>query len=192
MVLTDADATGGAYTPDVVPLVVPSLGGAPDMSSTGDEPTADPTDLGVEPTMSPPTTSKVGTGAPAAQATQAATQAAPPAQPQATQAVTTTAPTTAAPTVAPTSATKTTTSGTQAMAGPGHVELTCTASSTGKTKAILRWDNPGYNASLIVNGKTFTLANTKGTSLTAYSTETTQHHGICTGRVGDVPAANSY
>ena len=78
-----------------------------------------------------------------------------------------------------------------ASVGPGRVVLTCT-SSTGKTKAVLKWDNPGFTASVVVNGKTFTLAGTKGTSLTAFANEVTDGHGICTGRVGDIPAASSY
>jgi hypothetical protein len=193
LALTDAESTSQAYTPDNVPVVVPSLGSAPDvLTPSGDEttPMTAPMDPGGVPAMQAPAATKAaGTAAP----TQAATQAA--AQPQATEAATTQAPT-VAPTVAPTTAqataAKTTTAGTQALVGPGAVELRCTAASQGRTKAVLKWANPGFNASVTVNGQTTVLTNTKATSLTAYAPETKSGHGICTGSVGDSPAANSY
>lgn len=182
LVLTDADVTSQAYTPDVVPVVVPSFGSAPDVSTpSGDEamPPTTSADQGVVPTIGLPAATKAGgTAAPGQAATRAAT-----AQPQAPQAATTAAPATAA---------KTTTAATQALVGPGAVELRCTEASHGRTKAVLSWDNPGFTASLTVNGKTTSLTNTKATSLTAYADEKKSGHGICTGRVGDSPAANSY
>jgi hypothetical protein len=70
--------------------------------------------------------------------------------------------------------------------------MKCTHASDGKSKAVLKWSNSGFSASVTVNGKTTYSTSTKATSLTAYASETTSGHGICTGRVGDTPAANSY
>ena len=186
LMLTDADVTSQAYTPDVVPVVVPSFGSAPDVSTpSGDEamPPTTSADQGVVPPIGLPAATKAGgTDAPGQAATRAAT-----AQPQATQAATTAAPTSAQATAA-----QTTTAATQAFVGPGAVELRCTEASHDRTKAVLKWVNPGFTASVTVNGKTTYLTNTKATSLTVYEEETTSGHGICTSRVGDSPAANSY
>ncbi len=189
--LTDG-STSQAYTPDTVPMGVPALGSAPDVSTpSGDDSTAvamsdDPQAV---PTMEVPAAAKAaGTAAPGQAATQAAA-----AQPQATQPATTAAPVTADPATTALTATKTTTAAlAPALAGPGQLELKCTHVTEGRTKAVLKWTNPGFNASVTVNGKTTYLSNTSSTSLTAFATETTANHGICTGRVGDSTAANSY
>jgi hypothetical protein len=135
----------------------------------------------------PAATKAGGTAAPGQPATQTAKAQAP-----ATQAATAAAPATSAPTTAQATAPATTTAPVQTLVGPGLVELRCTHASDGRTKAVLKWDNPGFNASVTVNGKTTYATSTKATSLTAYATETTSGHGICTGRVGDSSAANSY
>jgi hypothetical protein len=189
LALRDADSTSQAYLPDSVPVGVPALGSAPDVSTPSgaeDAPGATtPADPGAAPTTAGPATTKAAGTAPGQASTKAATT-----QPQAPQAATTAAPVTAAPTTEATVA-KTPTA-VVSIAGPGAVSLICTAASQGRTKAVLKWANSGFNASVTVNGRTTYLTNTKETSLTAYSLETTSGHGICTGRVGDNPAANSY
>lgn len=188
--LLTGQSTSQAYTPDTVPVAVPPLGSAPDVSTpSGDDttPAATSADPGAVPTTQvPPPTKAAGTAPPEPAARQTAQAQAPAAAP-----ATTAAPATSAPTTAQ-AAPKTTTAATQALVGPGAVQLTCTAASKGRTKAVLTWDNPGFTASVTVNGKTTYLTNTKGTSLTAYAAETGSGHGICTGSVGDSPAANSY
>ena len=187
LLLTGGLPTSQAYTPDTVPVVVPPLGSAPDVSTpSGDDPTTDATsaDPGAAPAMKVPAATKAaGTAAPERAATKTAEAQAP-----ATQA------TTAAP-VSPTTATAT--AGTTSVAaqqpiGPGQVELKCTHASDGRSKAVLRWTNSGFQASVTVNGRTTYATSTKVTSLTAYASETTSGHGLCTGRVGDSSAANSY
>ena len=191
LLLTGADSTSQAYTPDTVPVVVPALGGAPDVSTpSGDGATADAAvAAGEVPQMQAPLPTKAGV---TAGPTSAATQA-PAAQAQPTQGATTAAPAVVAPTTAQATVAKTTTAAvTQALVGPGTLELKCTHTSDGRSKAVLKWDNSGFTGSITVNGKTTYITSTKLTSMTAYGTELTSNHGICTARIGDSTIANSY
>lgn len=186
LLLTDAVATSQAYTPDTVPVAVPPLSSNPDVSTpSGDDTTSAVTsaDPGAVPTLQVPAATKaVGTTAPGRAATQTAQAQVPATQVPITQAATT----------AQTTAGRTTTAPVQAPAGPGRVELRCTHASDGRSKALLKWDNPGFTASVTVNGRTTYATSTSAISLTAYAPEAISDHGICTGRVGDSTAANSY
>jgi hypothetical protein len=185
-VLTDAELTSQAYIPDTVPVVVPQWGSNPDVSTPSGDDTAaaSPDPGGVPAPQIPAATKAAGTAAPGQVGTGAAQTPTP--------ATTTAAQATAAPTTSQATAATTTTPAPKALVGPGAVELRCTAASQGRTKAVLKWGNAGFNASVTVNGRTTYSTNTKATSLTAYAEETTSGHGICTGRVGDSPAANLY
>ncbi len=71
------------------------------------------------------------------------------------------------------------------------MSITCTRSS-GRTKAVLRWQNQGFIATVVVNGKTFTQTYTKTTSYTVTTSETVAGHGTCIGTVEGKTATDSY
>lgn len=177
--------TAKPYRPDVVPTDLPETPVPTDVTSTDAPPDlpvtapAGPTAAGQTArtqTTSPVAPTSVAKTAPAAQQTQTAA----PATTDAVQAP----PTTAAPPPPPAT--------TAAVApGPGTVSITCTRSS-GRTKATLKWQNQGFMATVVVNGKSFTQTYTKTTSYTVSTAETTPGHGTCVGTVEGQTATDSY
>lgn len=174
---TNADATpAAAYTPDTAVTVAPFPGPEapveqPSAPITTDPATAATTTPAEDPgntatraaTTAPKTTTKAATTTRTATTTKAATTAAPP--PPAT---------TAKP------------------SGPGTVTIQCFAGGGGVSRVILKWTNPGFNASVTVNGHTYPLINTASTGLGSSAPETTPGHGSCSGTVGGVSRSGSY
>lgn len=178
--------TAKPYRPDVVPTDLPETPVPTDVTST-DAPPDLPVTAPAGPTAAGATTRTQATSpvaptsaaktAPAAQQTQAAAPATTEVAIQPPPPATTTAPPPA--TTAP------------VAAGPGTVSITCTHSSN-RTKATLKWQNQGFMATVVVNGKSFTQTYTKTTSYTVSTAETVPGHGTCVGTVEGQTATDSY
>lgn len=180
---------GSGYKPDVVPTDLPDepVASEDPQTVTAEEPLELPVTAPAATPASGPTSAKT-TAAPAAASKTAAgttnqvaetTQApAPAATTTAAKPATTTAP------VAP----QTTTA---ALVGPGLVTMSCSRSS-GRTKAVLKWQNAGFTATIVVNGKSYTQTSTKATSYTVSASELISGHGTCAGTVEGKTATDSY
>lgn len=183
-----AAPTAKPYRPDVVPTDLPD-GEITSNATAADDPPDLSVTAPVAATAASPTTAR-SQGAPAAPATTSVAKTNPVAQQ--TQAAAPATTEVAAPPPAATTTEAPPPATTAPVApGPGTVSISCTRSSN-RTKATLRWQNQGFIATVVVNGKSFTQTYTKTTSYTVSSSETTPGHGTCIGTVEGQTATDSY
>ena len=108
-----------------------------------------------------------------------------------TRAATTKAATTTTP--AHTANAKPTGPGTSAsQTGPGTLAFKCFPQGEGLTRVSMTWTNPGFAATVTVNGVSYSAGPSWSTGLGFSAKETTPGHGTCSGRVGGESRSGSY
>jgi len=183
--ITAVTPAAADYTPDgttVAPFPGPAAPVDTPTAAVATDPAA-PAPASTEAPGAGPTTQSVATAAPRTTAAKAPTTTRPTTVAPPPPPATTTRPSTVAP---PPPAT------TAKPASPGTVSLQCFAAGSGVTRVILTWTNPGFGASVTVNGHTYPLLNTASTGLGSSAPESPTGHGSCSGTVGGITKTGSY